>query len=801
MAVKDTDHGFEWVVSENGFEVEAEKLGPPRPEPAPQSTKPRELWHLPRRLTWQYVVLPTIAVIAAVWGYVQWRDGQTQEQIRHGLVISGAQTPAHLPLNFLRPAELPADAPQLQSLTPLDDGSMRVNATYTFVAPDGAKVKFVVPLRFERRDDLWSFAGALTDPSPDSLHKRSSPHLDLRYLGSDVDFMMETLGPYLDEVLTTACEAWTCAEDTRVSLDFTRPATARRADNTAYAGGAADDPLLLHILSTGGASPSRDTLALPPPHVAGYPADDESLQLYRRTIALQTLMQLTRVISPAAETPPDNLMFYALLIRQAARWRLESPEILAIPGDGKRLSIESLSLPAGGVESGRTLRGVLALLDELLRGQPQEIEDDIFRTARERGDTFVAMFKLLGELGERGIKPEEILRRMQRVLDPADGGAWRLQPTFRPELILTCDTGLYAYGSGRVQRLLPSPAEGPGLWAADWSPDGRRLALGTFFLSFSLDLETGETRWTPDVSGEALSVPVGFTAGGALAYHRLAWPSDSVFDFAGVEWRVFEPGSIAPARTGARGKWSMGFLPFQAGPSLSPDRQWAVVAEQPGASESGLTRFSVIPAEGGASLGPRTAYMPAWSPDSRLAYFSPTTNAATPLQLMVWDDVKTQETRTILTFDWQPASGSESPQVVWSPAGDRLAFILGTDDAERVALGVIAPNGEGLQLIGVDSSAIEGFAFSPDSQVLAVQLSEQEQHNLILYDSSTLRPIRTLIGWWRDFSWAPDGQVLLFNGSGVFTLNAPTGLRLNQPARLMDGNCRNPLWRPTAPGD
>jgi hypothetical protein len=490
--------------------------------------------------------------------------------------------------------------------------------------------------------------------------------------------------------------------------------------------------------------------------------------------------------------PPISALFDALLVRQVARLGLESPTALSTGRADEPWSLESLGQPVTGIESARGLRRALALFDELLRDQPPEVEAEIFRTARTRSDSFETLLRLVGELGERGMKPETILRRLQSVLNPQDSEPWHPRPTFAPEAMMMCETGLYAYSAGQTQRLLPD-MENIGMWLTDWSPDGRWLAAGTFFHGFVLDLETGETQWTPDVAGDAFSVPVGFTASGALAYHKLGLPFDTEFDFSRVEWRLFDPRTDQSARSGARGFWSIGFLPFQAGPSLSPDRKWVVVMEQPGGIAWESSEFSLMPAEGGAADTPRVGFTPAWSADSRLAYFSPHAATDAPLQLVVRDHPAFQETRVVLTFDWQPPSGREAPQVIWSPDSNRLAFVLGTDDKERVALGVVSRRGEGLQLTSVENSEVTDFAFSPEGTVLAVLVLENTQHNLVLYDAATLKPRRTLVGQWRDFAWAPDGRLWLFKDTGVFGLDLADE---QQPTRLLDRSCLSILWRP-----
>ena len=73
MATTDTDHGFEWVVNESGFEAEVEEHAPPAPDAAPPPARVRELWHLPRRLTLLYIILPTtLKPVRTLVG--QWRD-------------------------------------------------------------------------------------------------------------------------------------------------------------------------------------------------------------------------------------------------------------------------------------------------------------------------------------------------------------------------------------------------------------------------------------------------------------------------------------------------------------------------------------------------------------------------------------------------------------------------------------------------------------------------------------------------------------------------------------------------------
>ncbi|MGQ0602876.1 MAG: hypothetical protein ACT4QE_14430, partial [Anaerolineales bacterium] len=798
MATTDTDHGFEWVVNESGFQAEVEEHAPPEPDVAPPPARVRELWHLPRRLTWLYILLPTAAVLVLVWGFIQWRDWQTRSQVQAALSRSQS-IPRWLPLNFLQPADFPLT---LRAVTSLGANRVRAEVEYAFTAPDESPVRFSVPLLFGRHADQWSFAGMLSDDTPNQIHTRTSQHLELRYLGVDAEFMVETLGPYLDEVLARVCEQWRCHENVRVTLDFSHPT----AVSSAVVGRSASmetaaEPLLFHVLRSQLVPPDLSKAWLmPPPHIAGYPADAESLQLYRRSLAVNALILMAHATQTGLPRfdRSNSALFYALLARDIERVGLDGNRASALSGVDQSVALNELVNPFTGqsvsdAQRRKALRSALALVNELLRDQPQEVEQEIFRAAREREDSFGVVLKLIGSLGERGLKPEEILRRMQTVLNPGETEPWQLNPTFTPELVLTCETGLYAYGAGQSQRLLPSTSPGFGAWAADWSPDGRRLALGTFFHGFMLDLETGETRWTPDVSGDAASPPVGFTASGTLAYHKIAWPTGSDFDFSKVEWRLFDPSGDGIARTGAWGFWSMGSQPIESGQNFSPDRQWALVLEKAGGGDEGVLKFSIMPADGGETNWPRTGFMPAWSPDSRrLAYFAPLSTSTAPLQLVVYD-LPTQTSLAVLTFDWAPTPDREVPQVIWSPTGERLAFVLGTSNGERMAFGVVSPSGDGLQLASVESSGVSRFAFSPDGKTLALLLPKSTQHNLVLYDAATLKPVRTLVGQWRDFSWSPDGRLLLLDSPGVFILADPANPLGSQASQLLKQNCSHVL--------
>jgi hypothetical protein len=135
--------------------------------------------------------------------------------------------------------------------------------------------------------------------------------------------------------------------------------------------------------------------------------------------------------------------------------------------------------------------------------------------------------------------------------------------------------------------------------------------------------------------------------------------------------------------------------------------------------------------------------MPSWSPDGTRMVFA---GSDGQLYLMRADG----RGRTPITSTVEPERDA-----VWSPRGDLIAFLRGTDDVLR--LGVIAPDGSNEAEVGSDA----GFGaptWSPDGEQLAFQRRDGSLH--VVDVSGFERAITSdAVGV---FAWSPDARHLAF---------------------------------------
>jgi WD40 repeat protein len=94
------------------------------------------------------------------------------------------------------------------------------------------------------------------------------------------------------------------------------------------------------------------------------------------------------------------------------------------------------------------------------------------------------------------------------------------------------------------------------------------------------------------------------------------------------------------------------------------------------------------------------------------------------------------------------------------------------------------------------SQPIGSISFSPDGKYLAATFPADSVPSLILYDTTTGKIVRTLMGRWHKVQWAPTGQsVLLFSEQTVSKLAKPLDPQ-SQPEKMRNENCQNVVWNP-----
>jgi hypothetical protein len=298
---------------------------------------------------------------------LQFTDDGNADWIKTQAWLAENRQSAPAPLPGLQLSTRKTTLQKVETLTP---DIVRVDAMRTFRADDGATFTFTLPQFYRYTRGAWRRI-----PPPDifwgELQNHRSTHLTLLYYTPDAGFVKDDLGPYLDDKVARACEAWACPEGLAVSLNLaTRPQQPT-------------DPLMSSLFGP--------HLFLPSPHAQGYPADDAAAAQLKAAFALRVLFavgdQVVRADGGLDQT--GNALFHALIMRTAARLGIVTPQMDSAPTASTLYVYSPAQLwcaycgTATALEQKRvTTWEADALLSELLRGQPAEVEAALFRSLR-----------------------------------------------------------------------------------------------------------------------------------------------------------------------------------------------------------------------------------------------------------------------------------------------------------------------------------------------------------------------------------------------------------------------------------
>lgn len=799
------DDFFEWDIGGQGFD-DSKAIPEPEPvHPAEQPAAPSKRPWSHRRTLWMRAALAAIIVLilGGLWLLDWWSQRQTGADIERLLALDKSTPLA--PVGGLTPLPI---LPVLRSMEVTGPDNVRADMAYAFSAPDGAVLNFAVPRFFERKDGAWSPVRVPGDFPGETL-SYNGVRLILKYPAADADFVENTLGPFVDDVLVSACKQWQCSAGARAQIELDvawgRPPSTPELP--------ADDSLLFTLLAAGDLPRGIGAHRRPAFFLTGYPVGANSVAYLRRAFALQALTQLALSIDPqsyAAQSGPspmeNNPFLYAVVARMGARLELESPNALA-PQPPEALapleqmwnwnSIENAEARRGRARASRT---ALAILNELLRDQPVEVEAEILHGQIPGGDSLAAFAALYGALAERGLTVEEMGARVQAAL--GQPGNTDLSFLRDAELVLNCETGpLFLTSDGQFHRL-PLPEGFPVFaWVPEWSPDGRRIAVNFFLHSFVADLETAQTQWTPGIEGNAIMWSVGWASDSVLAYYHFRFPRPAEeFDLTSVELRFADLDDPTRSPPALPGVWIPGSFPgSQPNAGISPDRTAFLVTNQPFAEGSG--EFSVMPILGGERTTVGAGTSPAWSPDSRSVAYVSQDQGERALTLKVFDR-ETGAQRTLPLGQQEQfiydANGGSFSQLKWSPTGEQIAFVLGSSGSRGSTawLGLARLDGSESFTITQSLEFIGQMNFSPDGRYLAVTFPDDRQPRLAIYETQRGELVRSLAGQWRNAQWSPGGDALwLFSDNGVQHLDQPL-LRQSQPHEVTQGACQNALWKP-----
>ena len=692
--------------------------------------------------------------------------------------------PGPLPMTSLSPASEP---PVVQSVTALSSNTARADVARRFFAPDGAAATFILPQFYQFADGAWR---RIPPPATDRADLRAwtGRYVKLSYYTIDEPLMQE-LGPYLDEKLARICAAWDCPTSVKFDLSFLlNDVTPTRGFD--YFSPAPATPLIFSLLlSEREAYWSSQTLPLAAPHLAGYPADAASRDVYRRLLALEILVRLVGDVAPARFQ--FSALPYALAARLSVALDLDAPAASAIdyarpiytPSELWALRYVSTARPLGPFYTRLAQYQALAALNTMLAGQPAGDEAQLMHsldTAQGPDDWLAAAL---------GVSPAAAGQQFETVLAGQRQLPAAAAPPASGAITLSCRDGLASFSPGQTQPsyfLRGSFAEASPI---AWAPGGARLLIEISGQLAVIEAASGQLTWlpaTPDYFNQ-----VEWVNPTVLAY--TLWPRDlyrTAFEPNQFSLRFFDVAQPQHA------------LPTVAAVqyfALAPDHnQMVVVRVDPLAAFERQGALALMPALGGP-LTPLAdeGLSPAWSPDGRTLLYAQLDDDS----ILVTLNLETLEKRRIFeSGQWDRGGRPSNLAALWSPAGDRVSLALQGGFSGHFSVWSLRPDGsEPIMLFdGPAAAYTDPVHFSADGAYLAVTLWDPYwQRQTAIYNAATgaagLR-FANAGGW---TAWSPTGHQLILSAyDGISLLTAP-GDPHSQPQHLAGDVCNRVLWNST----
>ncbi|MEP7357231.1 MAG: hypothetical protein ABI847_08325, partial [Anaerolineales bacterium] len=677
--------------------------------------------------------------------------------------------PAPLPMTSLWPTSDPA---VVQSVTVVTADTARADVVRHFYALDGARASFTLPQYYQFTNGQWR---RIAPPASGQAEVRQwdGRFIRLSYYAVD-EAVLADMGPYLDEKLAAICAAWECPAGLKFDLPFLLDdVTVTRGFD--YFSPAPSAPMIFGLLlSEREAFWSSRTLPLAAPHLAGYPADAASRDIFRRLLALEVLVRLV-----AGLTPPSfqfSALPYALAARLSVTLDLDDPDIRSInfaraafnSQELWALQYVSTARPLGPFYTKVAQYQALAALNNVLAGEPAGIETRLLSGLQTAPSPEAWLGQALGIPAEAAAaRLEAGLANLQNV--PAAAAIPSGQA-----LTLSCRSGLASLSLDQSQARYFLSGSFADAQPIAWSPDSKRLLIEISGQLAVIEAGSGKLTWLPAT---------------ADYFNQIEWVSDSVLAY--TLWprdlfRVaFEPGQFGlhyfdtadPQR-------SLPAIPGVQQFVLSPDRSQAVlvlVNAQP--SFERQASLALIPALGGPLRRLADAALsPDWSPDGRTILFAQVNTATVSLHTL---DLATGAAQRIFdTGTWDRTGQPADLSARWSPAGDRVMLAVQGGYGTHFNVWSLRPDGSEPVMVydGPAAAYADPVRFSADGAYLSVTLWDPYwRRQTAIYNAATgAKGLRLAnAGGWA--AWAPTGHELVMSSYEGISLITNPGDPLGQP--------------------
>ncbi|MBL8057626.1 MAG: PD40 domain-containing protein [Anaerolineales bacterium] len=787
---------LDWTIQDELAPGETQPAWPEEPAPAPAPAAPAGPAARRGFSRRSWLALAAVAALVALspWLYQRWQWQQTENSVAALIAEQSGPTPA--PPIGLTPAA--GDQPRLLALTQLSPDLYRAEVGRRYLAPDGRTASYGLPRFFRRVNDSWQLLETPPPDFPGEIRITTGSHWKLTYYAADAALIEAQAAPFIETLLEQACQTIVCTDVESVTFDFVNPARAHsRLNNVAAL--EAGEPWLFALVAAelDAANWQNAVLRVAAPHRAGIPMDAAALELWRRNLGLRAVLSLAWR-SAGRQTMEDGLLV-ALVARLAGHLGLEPPAMFDYALDDQAVLGRYWEVINGApISEPRTAhRAALTYLNGMLRGQPDSVEAGLWRiVAAMQSIPSPTLYGLQAGLRAAGMSADEFYARWRSILGgPAEAPG--IAPA-RVDLALVCDQGPVLYGPDGLQPLETVRASPNAVWQLEWSPDGERLVLTSYYQTTVVELATGRATWPPAAADPAQASFFGLWLGPAtLAYNTFPisilgeGQTDVLAKIQVKLWQIDQP-------TAADGPTGVVLLPDIVRPA--PDGRYLALLSFTTDGPQTPGELSLLPAGGGPleTLASQ-AFPPAWSPDGRYLAFIHADAAAGGASLHVWEVGTHTFTRlwnSRTTARQLPETVQANYRLAWSPDGQWLAFAGQNYSPATGWLALYSLADDHLHILGTENVPTRNLVFSADSRWLAGVRETQGYSAVALYSVETGQMVRELAGpdaSWDQPLWSPrDGRLLVFRNGQPQLLADP----MAPPETLDERYCSTGAWRP-----